>query len=41
MQDSTRGEKMPDDTPFTPILEADLTCPVCGHIEHVDIPPDY
>lgn len=28
-------------TPFTPILAADLTCPVCGHVARIDIPPDY
>lgn len=28
-------------TPFTPILAADLTCPACGHVAHVAIPPDY
>lgn len=26
---------------FIPILEADLTCPVCDHVQRLDIPPDY
>lgn len=32
---------MTGNEPFTPILEADLTCPACGHVERLAIPPDY
>lgn len=32
---------MTGDESFTPVLVADLTCPVCGHVERIDIPPDY
>jgi hypothetical protein len=32
---------MNNDEPFVPILKAEMTCPICGNIETIDIPPDY
>lgn len=32
---------MVNDNSFNPLLEAELVCPICGHVANVDIPPDY